>query len=102
LMLIVAVTGLFTMLVAWQTDGQETDRHMLEGAIEFRLAILLCSLFALNAVSMSWSTTAAGDQPRYLIRLRRRSDVTTEDVATGLDEARVAASDDEDERDASE
>jgi hypothetical protein len=103
MMLILAVAGLFTMLLAWQTDGQETDRHMLEGAVEFRLAILLCSLYALNTVSMSWSTTGVtGDQPRYSIRIRRQGGVAAKAMAPGLDEERVPASDERDSSDVTE
>jgi hypothetical protein len=73
LMLIMAAAGLFTMLVAWHTDGHETDRHMLEGAIEFRLGILLCSLFALNTVSVALLTTGAGTELHRSLRIRRNA-----------------------------
>ncbi len=34
------------MLLAWQGDGQEVTRHMVEGSIEMRLGILLVLLIA--------------------------------------------------------
>jgi hypothetical protein len=92
LMLILAAAGLFTMLFAWHTDGHETDRHMLEGAVEFRLGILLCSLFALNTVSVALSTaTGSGNQVHHSIQIRRsgegvtRDDRSVQSVAESLD-----------------
>jgi hypothetical protein len=80
LMLIMAAAGLFTMLFAWHTDGHETDRHMLEGAIEFRLGILLCSLFALHSVSVALSTSiGSANQVRHSIQIRRSAGGMTND-----------------------
>jgi hypothetical protein len=80
LMLIIAAAGLFTMLFAWHTDGHETDRHMLEGAIEFRLGILLCSLFALSSVSVALVTSGTSEQRRHSIQIRRSGIAITKET----------------------
>ncbi len=42
-----ALTGLFSMLVAWHGDGQEIVRHMIEGEVMARVAALLLLLAGL-------------------------------------------------------
>jgi len=47
---VVAALGAFgpvSMLIAWQGESQEVTRHMVEGSVEARLAVLLFFLFAL-------------------------------------------------------
>lgn len=102
MMLILGAAGLFTTLFAWRTDGQETDRHMLEGSIEFRLAILLCSLYALNAASITWSITAeSSTEHHYSIRLRRKAEAPTHEIGAEPNEGRAAQSETSDESDLS-
>ncbi len=43
--------GPVSMLLAWQGDGQEVTRHMVEGSVETRLAVLLFLLVAALAPS---------------------------------------------------
>jgi hypothetical protein len=55
---IIGAIGPVAMLLAWQGDGQEVTRHMVEGSIETRLGILLVLLIA--ALAGSRGADAAG------------------------------------------
>jgi hypothetical protein len=43
---VLGAIGPVSMLLSWQGDGQEVTRHMVEGAVEMRLSILLVLLIA--------------------------------------------------------
>ena len=43
---VLGALGPVSMLLAWQGDGQEVTRHMVEGSVETRLGILLFLLIA--------------------------------------------------------
>jgi hypothetical protein len=58
---IIGALGPVAMLLAWQGDGQEVTRHMVEGSIEMRLGILLVLLIAaLGRTSDQAADEAAG------------------------------------------
>jgi hypothetical protein len=46
-----ALMGLLAMLIAWQAEGQEVTRHMLEGSVELRLAVLALLAFGFSGAS---------------------------------------------------
>src|SRR6202035_3380493 len=58
---IIAAFGPVAMLLAWQGDGQEVTRHMVEGSIEMRLGILLVLLIATLGRRSIGSTTRADE-----------------------------------------
>jgi hypothetical protein len=49
------------MLLAWQGDGQEVTRHMVEGSVQTRLAVLLFLLIAALALSTKRESPEAPD-----------------------------------------
>ncbi len=53
-----ALMGLLAMLIAWQAEGQEVTRHMLEGSVELRLAVLALLAFGASSVSQRWALHA--------------------------------------------
>ncbi len=53
-----ALLGLLAMLIAWQAEGQEVTRHMLEGSVELRLAVLALLAFGASSVSQRWALHA--------------------------------------------
>ncbi len=57
ILIALGVIGVATMLAAWDTSGQETDRHMLEGAVMFRMSALM--LLAWGALRWRRATVSA-------------------------------------------
>lgn len=53
--------GLVSMLLAWHGEGREVTRHMVEGDVEVRLAVMLLALLALIAPGPARAAGAAGD-----------------------------------------
>jgi hypothetical protein len=59
ILLLLGALGPVSMLLAWQGDGQEVTRHMVEGSTQTRLAVLLFLVVAALAVS---KTHESGDE----------------------------------------
>jgi hypothetical protein len=54
---VLGAIGPVSMLLSWQGDGQEVTRHMVEGAVEMRLSILLVLLIAALGIRSEESIT---------------------------------------------
>ncbi len=70
-----ALIGLLAMLIAWQAEGQEVTRHMLEGSVQLRLAVLALLAFGIGDLRRAGSAVHGQD--------RRRGSRTTGRLGTG-------------------
>jgi hypothetical protein len=69
LLVVFAAAGLGSMLLSWHGDGQEATRHMVEGDVAVRLAVLLMFLWAVfgrgepNSEATPWVGSASATRP---------------------------------------
>jgi hypothetical protein len=63
-LVLLGVLGPVSMLLAWQGDGQEVTRHMVEGSAETRLAVLLLLLVSALAPSPETGNAETGTEER--------------------------------------
>jgi len=69
---LLAVVGLLSMLIAWQGDGQEVTRHTIEGFAELRLAVLVLFVIGLlRTTRRPWPGGGDAGQPSSRRRTAR-------------------------------